>query len=191
MAMQKARAPKVGSSDARMARLTEGLPTKAAKIRKLGAAGYKRQAIADFLGISYQHVRNVLRRPIPLQEQYASASPHRAAVAEMADRDGSPDANVLHGDPPLVTLRVRPDGSVRLPPEVLRALLAEPGDYITASIERGELVLMSPDAVLRRVREWRRRPVPKARSAVDQFLIERRREGAAEDAELKKWAKSS
>src|SRR5690242_1162090 len=40
--------------------LTQGLPTTSAKIRALGEAGYKRAEIARFLGIGYQHVRNVL-----------------------------------------------------------------------------------------------------------------------------------
>lgn len=176
----------------RMARLAAGLPTKAAKIRKLGAAGYKRQTIAEFLGISYQHVRNVLRQPVPKGESYSIAPAGiRSGLAEGPGQDHPPDVNVLGGDPPLITFRVYPDGLVRLPPEVLEVLLAGPGDYITASFENGELLFMSPDAVLRRVREWRKRPIPKGRGEVDHFLIERRRDGAAENAEMEKWAKSS
>ena len=39
-----------------------GLTTKADKIRALAKAGYRRTEIRDFLGIRYQHVRNVLLR---------------------------------------------------------------------------------------------------------------------------------
>ncbi len=38
----------------------EGLTTKSAKIRALAQAGYSRVEIANFLGVIYQHVRNVL-----------------------------------------------------------------------------------------------------------------------------------
>ena len=41
-------------------KIVEGLTTKSDKIRALDAAGYSRTEIAQFLGIIYQHVRNVL-----------------------------------------------------------------------------------------------------------------------------------
>ena len=42
--------------------IVEGLPSIAARIRALDAAGYARADIAKFLGKRYQHVRNVLVR---------------------------------------------------------------------------------------------------------------------------------
>ncbi len=45
---------------ARMEQISAGLPTKSAKIRALDEAGYSRSEIAKFLGVRYQHVRNVL-----------------------------------------------------------------------------------------------------------------------------------
>ncbi len=41
-------------------KIVEGLTTKSDKIRALDAAGFTRTEIAQFLGIRYQHVRNVL-----------------------------------------------------------------------------------------------------------------------------------
>ena len=41
-------------------KVVEGLSTKSAKIRALNEAGFERAEIAQFLGIRYQHVRNVL-----------------------------------------------------------------------------------------------------------------------------------
>lgn len=41
-------------------KIVEGLTTKSSKIRALHSAGYSRTEIAQFLGIRYQHVRNVL-----------------------------------------------------------------------------------------------------------------------------------
>lgn len=43
-----------------MEAIASGLSTKSAKIRAFDAAGYSRSQIADFLQISYQHVRQVL-----------------------------------------------------------------------------------------------------------------------------------
>lgn len=40
--------------------VVEGLNTKSAKIRALAQAGYSRVEIANYLGVIYQHVRNVL-----------------------------------------------------------------------------------------------------------------------------------
>lgn len=47
-----------------MNKLVQGLETKSAKIRALNAAGYSRSEIAKFLGVRYQHVRNVLITPL-------------------------------------------------------------------------------------------------------------------------------
>jgi hypothetical protein len=40
--------------------IVHGLRTKSEKIRALADAGYERAEIAKYLGIIYQHVRNVL-----------------------------------------------------------------------------------------------------------------------------------
>ena len=48
--------------------IVEGLPSIAARIRALDAAGYARADIARFLGKRYQHVRNVLVRGRPKSE---------------------------------------------------------------------------------------------------------------------------
>lgn len=42
----------------------KGLKSKSAVIRYLDGEGYNRSAIANFLGIRYQHVRNVLVTPL-------------------------------------------------------------------------------------------------------------------------------
>lgn len=53
----------------KMSEITAGLPTKSAKIRALDDAGYSRSEIANFMGIRYQHVRNVLVAPRPKSER--------------------------------------------------------------------------------------------------------------------------
>lgn len=47
-----------------MTSICKGLPTKSAKIRALAAKDYSRSEIAKFMGIRYQHVRNVLVTPL-------------------------------------------------------------------------------------------------------------------------------
>ncbi|MCG8358672.1 MAG: AbrB/MazE/SpoVT family DNA-binding domain-containing protein [Kiloniellales bacterium] len=68
-----------------MNELVAGLPTKAAKIRALGAAGYTRSEIAKFLGIRYQHVRNVLVQPLQADAKRSEA------VEDAADRKAEMD----------------------------------------------------------------------------------------------------
>ena len=43
---------------------SKGLKTKSAVIRYLDSEGHSRSAIAKFLNIRYQHVRNVLTQPL-------------------------------------------------------------------------------------------------------------------------------
>jgi hypothetical protein len=44
------------------------METKSSKIRFLNSIGYSRGQIAKYLGIRYQHVRNVLITPIKTKE---------------------------------------------------------------------------------------------------------------------------
>ncbi len=52
-----------------MTKIVKGLETKSAKIRALTAKGYSRSVIAKFIGISYQHVRNVQITPLTGKKQ--------------------------------------------------------------------------------------------------------------------------
>jgi AbrB family looped-hinge helix DNA binding protein len=53
----------------KMRRIADGLPTKAAKVRALSAAGYSRSDIARFLDVRYQQVYNVLKRSEPAKDR--------------------------------------------------------------------------------------------------------------------------
>lgn len=141
----------------RMERLTAQLPTKAAKIRVLSAAGYKRQEIANFLNIRYQHVRNVLVQPGPRRSSGATETVPPvpevpSGVAESAPSvpaytaEGAPDA-----PPDLWCGRFSVDsaGRVSLPPELLAAIGYRPGLPIPWRFEDGEVRIMGPAAGLR------------------------------------------
>jgi hypothetical protein len=47
----------------------DALSTKSARIRFLNSAGWSRGEISKFMGIRYQHVRNVLITPVKEQRQ--------------------------------------------------------------------------------------------------------------------------
>ena len=176
-----------------MKALTESLQTKAQKIRQLGASGYTRQQIADFLGIRYQHVRNVLvdeERRIkslmgppppdwPADLEFKSAvSPGRTGFEEPSERPPKP---------PKKTMKVKlgPDGRLAIPSHMLETLGWKEGDTIWVNLEGdGEIRLADVHAVTRRVQAWAKTlNLP----SVDEFLAERRREAEREDREMQAW----
>lgn len=165
--------------EAEMARATDGLTTKAEKIRVLGRAGYPRADIARFLGIRYQHVRNTLEAAgIPLSanvaERHSGVSgdePETAAgLAEATTAfDRSPEA----GDG-YVPLNVAPDGRIVLPKALRDAMMLDPDGRVTAHVEDGELRIVSPLAAIRRAQRIAQKYKKPGQSVVDEFLAERR-----------------
>ena len=151
---------------AEMAKVAAGLPTKSAKIRALGGAGYARADIARFLDIRYQHVRNVLERA---QEKEEHAARNEAAA--------SPPAQVW--------AQVGPDGRVVIPAAYRGLLGIEGGGHLFMVLEGGEVRLMGRDGALRRAQELVAKYVPEGVSLVDEFLAERRREAEREDQEFR------
>jgi hypothetical protein len=133
------------------------LPTTAAKIRVLAAQGHPRADIARALGIRYQHVRNVLMR----DEEKAKAA-YASAPTTGAGK-----------------LRVGVDGSAILPAKVIEAV-AKPGDVLFVRVDDGEILLLTREAVTRRVQALAREFVPEGVSLVDELLEDRRREVEAE-----------
>jgi hypothetical protein len=162
-----------------MARLTDGLPTKAEKIRKLGKAGYSRADIARYLGIRYQHVRNTLEAAgIPLRADGAGPDAGesgadddaRPALAEAAPRFDR-FAESCDGYYPL---NVDPDGGLALPAALRDAMMLDPDGRVTAHVEDGELRIVSPLAAIRRAQRIAQKYKKPGQSVVDEFLAERR-----------------
>ena len=156
-----------------MENVTKNLTTKSDKIRALNAAGYARQAIADFLGIRYQHVRNVLvdeerRRQQPgFSEGHSSQRRSPAAATVVSARPGK--------------IFLHEDGSIVLPPSALTAAGYKPGDALFVRAEgEGEIHLLSSKAGIRRAQELVREFVRADDSLVDELLKERRREAENE-----------
>lgn len=146
------------SEPQRMQKLTKGLPSKSEKMRVLAKAGYKRKAIADFLGTRYQFVRNVL-----VQDEARNAK--KAAAINSGETQLAP-----------AKLRLGPDGRVVIPAAFREALGLSEGDALIASINDGELTLLTRRAAVRKAQAIVRQFVPEGVSLVDELIEDRRRE---------------
>lgn len=152
----------------RMKNVVEGLPTVAAKIRALDAVGFERADIARFLGKRYQHVRNVLVQGSPKRDQHATAAGSKNALANK--RLGGGDFRIQIGNA----------GRIVIPAEIRNAMNVDNGDTLSARVEDGVLILMSPDTAIRKAQELVRRYIPEGVSLVDALIAERRAEAARE-----------
>jgi AbrB family looped-hinge helix DNA binding protein len=132
--------------------IVRGLPSKSAKIRALDSAGYARARIAEFLGIRYQHVRNVL-----LQSKKIEAPKHVSAA-------------------------IGPGGRVVIPVAYRQALGLSEGDQVMFSLVDDEVHLTSRRVKIREAQELVARYVPEGVSLVDELVAERRREGFEEES---------
>lgn len=157
-----------------IADVVAGLTTKSDKIRALTAAGYTRTEIADFLGIRYQHVRNVqvqderVGRPAPSIQPAIGSSKRHSVVAESAD---------------LPIKRFIENGHVELP-EVMRAALGmKDGDPVILRLEEDGIRLVSLPVAIKRAQAIVRRHVPEGVSLVDELIAERRAEARREDGD--------
>ena len=151
-----------------MKQLTHGIFNKSEKMRVLGKAGYERADIARFLGTSYQFVRNVL-----LKEQERAAQ-SKASVVGVGENDDKLTP---------AKLRVGPDGRVLIPAPFREALGLSEGDTLIASIDNGELNLLTRRAAVKRAQAIVRRFVPEGVSLVDELIDDRRREARREQDE--------
>lgn len=155
--------------DNAMAEVAEGLPTKAAKIRALDAAGYKRADIARFLGIRYQHVRNVLIRGAPQNERpavHAASGNEPAAVAGADSR---------------IKVKIGPGGRIVIPADFRKTMEVEEGDTLVATIDRDGIVrLTSTSAAMRMAQRIVCAAVPADVSLSDALIEDRRREAVHE-----------
>ncbi|MBX3492897.1 MAG: AbrB/MazE/SpoVT family DNA-binding domain-containing protein [Parvibaculum sp.] len=145
-----------------MEAITKGLPTKSAKIRALGSAGFKRADIARFLNIRYQHVRNV-----EIQALKNDEAPPQTTHVELGA-----------------------GGRVVIPASVREAMGIKEGDRLVVRFADGELKLMSKQLALQRAQEVVRKLVPPGVSLADELIADRRREAAEEMTDTRKARKN-
>jgi hypothetical protein len=152
-----------------------GFQTKSDKIRALSQAGYSRSAIADFLGIRYSHVRNVLVN----DERVASGRRQSSAATKPLNqpKGAAPQSDHLYP----TKARLELDGRVAVPQAFWRAVGIKENEAVMISIEGDAIRLMSLPASIRRAQELVRRFVPEGVSLVDELLAERREETKRED----------
>lgn len=160
----------------RMDKLTAGLRTKAASIRRLAAAGYERADIARYLGVRYQYVYNVLSAPVARKDR-ARNGPTGSAETPARDprvRTGSPQA------PEWAWVRIEPDGRIALPATFLEALGLGEGDQVQLALDGDSIRILTRARALKELRTKVRRFVPEGVSLVDELIAERRAEAAEE-----------
>jgi len=149
--------------------LLAGHTTVSAKIRALAAAGYPRAEIARLLGKRYQHVRNVL-------EDHKAVT---AAAGSQGMAEGDAGA-FIRDRSKTYRLEVR-NGTVTLPPDVLKALNAAPNGVIIADLGENSFTLINSTAALKRVQDRMKQFWPPDVSIVDDFIADKRRDAELED----------
>ena len=154
----------------RVTELTANLDTKAARIRALDAAGFRKPRIADALGLRYQHVYNVL----------VAANTQAGRVAERRSAAALPAPPPAAGPTSLEPVRVVIENGCRVtvPRRFADAAGMSEGDEAVICLEGDELRLYSRDTAIRRVQQLVARHVPADVSLVDELIAERRREAA-------------
>ena len=138
-----------------MQRAVSGLSTKSAKIRALSDAGVRRADIARFLGVRYQHVRNVL-----------------IAYESQKKATGTSDVSALRAK----GLSVGRNGTIILPAEFLTALGVAEGDGLIATISNDAIELMTGREAARRAQDMLAPFLDDKANLVDDLLADRRRE---------------
>lgn len=169
----------------RMRALTANLPTKSAKIRALSAGGYKRAEIATFLGLRYQHVRNVLLQKVtrPLGMAATAEAPYAPTPAEptrVSDAALSQSLDPSAGAEGIAV--VEPDGSLRLPVDAMASIGAAPGKNVVWLVADGEVRVLGFKAAVRRIRQDLAE-LGGPTSINDELFAERRRDFAREEAD--------
>ena len=170
----------------RVVALTRGLRTKADRIRALSDAGFDRSRIANALGLSYQHVYNVLSAAVRRTGRAADASPAPASVGPVVYSAGSAvrgarDEGAFGPDP--VRSVVETGGRIAVPATFLEALGVSEGDSVVLAVEGDELRLYSQDAAIRRAQRLVAQYVPADVSLADELIAERRREAVRESSD--------
>jgi hypothetical protein len=164
----------------------KGMRTKADKIRALAAAGHERAKMASFLGIRYQHVRNVLVR---LEARFPMGVPpsRGTGLAEPAApltewQESGPDQEPTYG-----SFVIDEHGRIMLPRNVIAALDGEPQRPIPWRFEDGELKLMNRAAGIRWAQELAARSPNAHLISSDALIAERRAEAVREDERYARW----
>jgi len=142
-------------------RLTAGLATKSEKMRALARNGARTADIARYLGVRYQHARNVLKE----------AGLHKVAEDEPGVEPKTPQSYAW--------VELGADGSLMIPAELLAKAGLKPARVHVRLTEDG-IEVLSQMAALRRAQAIMAPYKRPGVSEVDEFIAERHREAERE-----------
>jgi antitoxin component of MazEF toxin-antitoxin module len=173
------------------AEITKDLHTKSEKIRVLGRKGVPTAEIARFLGIRYQHARNVL----------VDAGVHggmaEAAPQPIVPKQRGLETNVAppSGLPVSASTWVDLDaaGRLQIPAHLMAQLEVGPGSSLYVSVSEDGLELLSRRGAIKRAQRIAAKYKRPGVSEVDVFLEDKRKEAREDDARWQQehatWAK--
>lgn len=156
-----------------MERIVEGMTKKADKIRALYLQGYSRSEIYKFLGVRYQHVRNVLVR-----SGYNETKLERPTSGVNAT-----DTESAEFYPDSEWVKVGPAGRMVIPAKFRKAIGIEEDMEVLVELTGNQLHILTWKESLRRIQEELNRNVPEGVSIVDELIAERRQEFRMEETE--------
>ena len=142
--------------------ITTGLRTKSDKIRALAREGAATADIARYLGIRYQHARNVLVGS-GLHTRRHDENPEDETPRSLV---GWVDVDAL--------------GRLQIPAGLMKAAGINGDEPVHVSVNEGRLEIRSRRAALRRAHEIAEQFVPPGTSLADELIAERRREAGRE-----------
>ena len=134
--------------------LTQGLDSKAAKVRALYSAGVSTGDIGRYIGIRYQHVYNVLLR---------------AGMIEKAAPQGA-ESPSLGADAEIIVAEVGRGGGIQLPDEVMQRYGLAAGETVYCRALPEGLMILSREAALRQVTELAREKMPEQAALIEALL---------------------
>ena len=144
------------------------------KIRALAKIGASRREIADFVGRSYQQVRQVLvedeRRRGAGRSGRPPGQPDHPPVQPSQDRAEPPPFGGAF------RANVDANGRLILPEAALSALGLSGHSVVIGRIEEGEVTLIGAERAMRRAQALVRSLVPESASLADQLVADRRLE---------------
>lgn len=147
--------------------ITKGLRTKSDKIRALAREGAATADIARYLGIRYQHARNVL----------VSSGLH----TRRDDKDTVVGPESAASDPAVAWVRIDALGRLQIPANLMKTadIVGDEPVHVRASEDKIEI--LSRRGALKRAHAIAKQFVPDGVSLVDELIAERRREAGREN----------
>lgn len=157
--------------------ITRGLPTKSEKIRTLGRKGVPTADIARFLGIRYQHARNVLN---DAGLQHGGMAEEMPALETKMMPPLETAAPVSKG----IWLDLEALGRLQIPLDMLAQAGLTLGDRVFIKPTEGGFEVLTRRGAAARIREISAKYDRPGVSLADELIADRRREVAEEE---KKW----